>query len=118
MVQLEELARAALVGQSLLLRSLAQEWLRETAELRSVPMSVVSEEEVLAAAAGLAELFAFRRGEPPPPWTASVGPAARDTFLLKEAQTMKRLRTLCLEQSPLPLRRRRFYAPPNYLEAV
>jgi hypothetical protein len=31
---------------------------------------------------------------------------------------MKRLRNLCEQSAPMPLRRRLFYAPENYLEAL
>jgi hypothetical protein len=39
-------------------------------------------------------------------------------FLLEAAARMKRLRALCETQSPEPLRKRGFYAPPNFLEFV
>jgi hypothetical protein len=33
-----------------------------------------------------------------------------------QAETMKRLRTLCETQAPEPMRKRRLYAPPIFLE--
>ena len=62
------------------------------------------------------ELFADRRNEPPPAWTRDIGPVARPLYLVAAAESMKRLRRLCLAESPEPMRRRRLYAPPNFLE--
>ena len=70
---------------------------------------------MLAVAAALVELFAERAGQAAPDWTREVLPAPEPLFLLREAGTMKRLRKLCEEQSPLPLRRRRIYVPPDFL---
>jgi hypothetical protein len=36
-------------------------------------------------------------------------------FVVKSAETMPRLRHLCETQSPEPLRRRGFLAPPDFL---
>ena len=68
--------------------------------------------------AALLELFASRMKQEAPSWTAEVGPLSEPIFLLKAAETMKRLRQLCEAEAPEPLRKRGLYAPPNYLEFV
>jgi len=115
MVQLEQLAGAALSGDALVLRSLAQDWLRENPTIRDVAAPVSIDEDVIATAAGLVELFALRSQPPPPPLTANVGSARQPIFLVKAARTMHRLREMCVAESPLPLRRRGLYAPANFL---
>jgi hypothetical protein len=43
---------------------------------------------------------------------------AEAVFLVRAAESMPRLRRLCEEQSPEPLRRRRLLAPPDFLTAA
>lgn len=116
MVTIEQLAQAALAGDSLSLRSLTQDFLRGKPSLREYPPPRTEDARLLAAAASLIELFAMRLQQTPPPWTKDVAPLSEPIFLLKAAATMKRLRALCETQSPEPLRKRGFYAPPNFLE--
>lgn len=115
MVQIEQLARAALERESLQLRSLVQDFLRSQPNLVDVQPPQTEDEVVLAMSAALLELLALRTNQASPPWTASVGPAKEPFYLLKSAAQMKRLRQLCRQESPEPLRTRRFYAPPDYL---
>ena len=116
MVKIEQLAEAALSGESLLLRSLTQDFLRDYPALSEYPRPQTADQRLLAAAASLIELFASRLKQTPPPWTKDVGPLPEPMFLLKSAASMKRLRALCETQAPEPLRKRGFYAPPNFLE--
>jgi len=116
MVTIEQLAEAALNGESLLLRSLTQDLLREQPSLSEYPKPLISDSQLLAAAASLAELLALRLGQTPPPWTKDVGALPEPIYLLKAAANMKRLRALCEAESPEPLHKRGFYAPPNFLE--
>ena len=118
MVKIEHLARAALQGDGLLTRSLAQDFCREHPQLATVPQPVGVDMPTLAVSASLLELFALRQQQAVPMWTQQVGSLAAPIFLLKAAQTMKRLRALCEAESPEPLRKRNVYAPPNYLEFV
>lgn len=69
----------------------------------------------LALAAGLAELMAERAGQTAPGWVAGVNGAPQVTFLVQAAATMPRLRRMCEEEGPLPLRRRGLLAPPDFL---
>jgi hypothetical protein len=116
MVTLEQLAEAALNRESLLLRSLTQDLLRETPNLSDCLKPQTDDPRILAAAASLVELLALRLRQAPPKWTKDVGALSEPVYLLKAAETMKRLRTLCETDAPDPLRKRGFYAPPNFLE--
>lgn len=118
MVRIDELAEAALAGDALALRSLAQEWLAQNECLADAARPTSSDPIVLVISAGLAELLAERRNEPAPRWTREIGAAARPLYLLKSAQRMPRLRTLCENESPPPLRRRNLLAPPTFLQFV
>ena len=118
MVTLEQLAEAALNRDNLRLRSLAQDWLAEHPRLTDVPHPRTGDPRLLSAAASLVELFAQRRRQDPPVWAREVGSLPEPFFLLEAAASMKRLRVLCETQAPEPLRKRRLYAPPNFLEFV
>ncbi|MCA9920115.1 MAG: hypothetical protein KC445_19290 [Anaerolineales bacterium] len=115
MVQIEQLAKAALNRDSLELRSLVQDFLRSQPNLVDLLPPQTDDEAVLAMSAALLELLALRTNQAPPPWTAGVGPVKEPFYLLKSASQMKRLRKLCQQESPEPLRKRSFYAPPDYL---
>ena len=118
MVRIEQLAKAALKQDALLLRSLTQDLLREHPTLRNLPRPNAVDFKTLAAAASLIELLALRLRQEPPSWANEVGPLPEPIHLLKAAATMKRLRALCEQQAPEPLRKRGFYAPPNFLESA
>ena len=118
MVTIEQLAEAALKGESLLLRSLTQDLLRDQPNLSEHSKPQTNDSRLLAAAASLMELFALRLGQTPPQWTKEIGALPEPIYLLKAAASMNRLRELCETQSPEPLRKRGFYAPPNFLEFV
>ncbi|MBM3266079.1 MAG: hypothetical protein FJZ01_00395 [Candidatus Sericytochromatia bacterium] len=117
MASLDEVARAALARDALAVRSLVQDLLRERPSISDweAPHDV-SDPGLLALAAALAELLADRCGQAAPPWTAKVGPLPEPFFLLRSAETMKNLRMQCEAESPPPLRKRRLYAPANFLE--
>ncbi len=116
MVRLEQLAEAALSGEALMLRALTQDWLHENPRMADCPRPLSNDAQVLAVSAALVELFADRTGQPAPPWSRTIGPLAHPRYLLRSANTMKRLRRLCELESPPPLRRRNLYAPAEYLQ--
>lgn len=116
MVSLEHMAQAALAGEALELRSLVQDWLRENPRIDQCPRPGSDDPEVLAVAASLVELFAQRAGQPPPDWSQTIGPLDHPRYLVRAAQTMKRLRRMCQTDSPLPLRRRNLFAPAEFLQ--
>ncbi len=118
MVRIEQLAEAAINQDALSLRSLTQDLLRERPKLKDLPRPIAVDFKTLAAAAGLIEMFAERLHQEPPAWTGEIGALPEPIYLLKAAATMQRLRTLCELQAPEPLRKRKFYAPPNFLESA
>jgi hypothetical protein len=72
----------------------------------------------LAIAAGMVELPASRWQQSPPTWTQRVPALAIPFFLVTAAASMPRLRRLCEEEGPEPLRRRGLLAPPDFLTAA
>ena len=113
---IEQLAEAALQRDSLRLRSLVQDLTRAHVDWGSLKRPSTNDTRVLAVAASLSELLAERQNQNPPAWTKEVGALNEPFFLLRSAETMRRLRVLCETQSPEPMRKRRLYAPPNFLE--
>lgn len=115
MVRLEQLAEAALTGDALGLRALAQDWLAENPRIGDCTPPTSNDADVVATAAGLVELLALRGHQSPPPWTAQIGSVRNPIFLVRAARTMRRLREACEKESPLPLRQRGLYAPADFL---
>lgn len=115
MARLEDLAEAALAGDALQLRQLAQNWLRENPHLQICPPPRSDDPRITIVAAALIELFAERLNQKPPTWTAQIPGLPNPLYLLKSAQTMPRLRTMCQAESPPPLRKRNLFAPANFL---
>jgi hypothetical protein len=116
MVTIRDLAEAAISGDNFALRSLYQDFLRESPQISKCQRPQTNDVRVLAAAASLVELFAERLKQSPPAWAAEIGPLQQPIYLVPSAKTMKHLRVLCESQSPKPLHKRGFYAPPNFLE--
>jgi len=112
---IEQLAHAALQREGLRVRSLAQDLLRETDSYQDFPRPATNDLSTLVMAAALVELLAIRQNQRPPAWVHEIGAMPEPFFLLEMASHMKRLRTLCETQSPEPLRKRKLYAPPNFL---
>ena len=115
MVLVDELAEVAISGDALLLRSVARDWLRDNRQFPMIPPPKTTDPKRRAVAAALVEMFAERANQSAPHWTRDVVSSPEPLFLLREALKMRRLHQLCEEESPLPLRRRRIYAPPNFL---
>ncbi len=113
---IEQLAEAALQRDSLRLRSLVQDITRAKINWTTLPRPETKDTRLLAIAASLAELLAMRQNQTPPAWTKEIGALNEPFYLLRSAETMKRLRVLCETQSPEPMRKRQLYAPPNFLE--
>lgn len=111
----DRLAEAALNGDALALRALAQEIIAYSEPLTQLPPPEYRDAWHRSVAAALVDLLAERSGQPGPGWTESVPIAPGTRHLLAAAATLPRLRRLCEEASPLPLRRRGLFAPPNYL---
>lgn len=112
---LKEIAEAVLSGDTLKARALAQGFLKQHPRLDEVPSPATTRAEVLVVAAALIEMFSQRLGQTSPSWTQAVGGLKQPRYLVHSAQHMKRLRELCEAESPLPLKARGLFAPPDYL---
>jgi hypothetical protein len=114
-VELTDLVRAVLAHDALA----ARQWVADAARVGlhwpEVAMPQGLDATELALAAGLAEMMAERAGKSPPGWAAGVDRAPEVIFLVQAAESMPRLRLLCQEEGPLPLRRRGLLAPPEFL---
>ena len=115
MISLDELASAALNRDALQLRSLVQDFVRSGDQLAELAMPTTRDLQLLSVAAAIVELLAQRTNQPIPDWTAQVGPVSEPMFLVAAAERLPSMRTLCEDESPEPLKRRRLFAPPNYL---
>jgi hypothetical protein len=71
-----------------------------------------------AVAAAVVEMMAERSGSRPAAWTSAVPAAPERLFLVQAAEVLPRLRRLCEEEGPEPLRRRGLLAPPGFLTAA
>lgn len=116
MEQIEQLAQAALERDHLKLRSLVQDLARVNFDFSVTPRPTTADPLLLVITASLVELLALRQNQAPPAWTKDIGALKEPFFMLESAASMKRLRMLCETQSPEPMRKRRLYAPPHFLE--
>jgi len=114
-MQLSDLVKAVIERDALTARQWVADSMRSRMEWSAVeaPQGATALEQVVAAA--LVELLASRAGQPVPEWTSAIGEAETDIYLVRAARTMPRLRRLCESEAPEPLRRRRLYAPPDFL---
>jgi len=117
-MDLHDLVRALLSFDSLAARQWVADSLRNGIVWASVPAPVDLDPVGLRVAAGVAELLAARAGQPAPPWTSGIAAASTQVCLVKAAQTMPRLRHLCEQEGPEPLRRRGILAPPEFLKVA
>jgi hypothetical protein len=97
----------------------ARQWVAD-ASARSIDWSTLPRpddlsREALAVAAGVAELLAQRADQSPPAWTSEIPESPTKVWLVRWAESMPRLRRLCEQEGPEPLRRRRVLAPPEFL---
>lgn len=118
MVKIEELAIAVLAYDTLRARDMIPAFFDPMLSLALVPKPKTENRELLVTSAALLELISLRRGQTPPEWTEEIGSLAQTRYLLKAAESMRRLRSLCENESPEPLRKRGLLAPPNFLEFV
>jgi hypothetical protein len=116
MNQIEQLAHAALARDHLTLRSLVQDLARSKTDFSKATRPSTQDARLLVTTAAFVELLASRNNQTPPAWTQDIGALSEPFFLLENAITMKRLRILCEQESPEPMRRRLLYAPPHFLE--
>ncbi len=114
-MELSELVDALLQGDSIR----ARQWVADAARCRLSWSELPSPEDLSpmarAVAASIVELMASRAGQPAPPWAQAVPESPTTVFLVRAAERMPRLRRLCEEEGPAPLRKRRILAPPEFL---
>ena len=118
MIRIEDIATEALQYHSLQVRNLLQGFLQEEPIFANIPQPQTSDGNLLALSAALLELLSERSQQRAPAWTANIGAAEQPIFLVEAANRMPRLRILCEQGAPEPLRKRKIYAPPNYLTLV
>ena len=117
-MDLRDLVSALVAGEALVARQWVADARRAGVVWTTFHDPCLSDPVAQAVAAGIAELLAQRAGQPPPAWTASVPAAPYAFFLVRAAHTMPRLRRECERESPEPLRRRRLFAPADFLTAA
>lgn len=114
-MDLRELVRAILSYDALTARQWVADSLRQAFVWASMPKPTDLDEVEMGVAAGVVELLASRVGQAPPSWTTTIEASPTPVFLVKAARTMPRLRRLCEDEGPEPLRRRGILAPPEFL---
>lgn len=115
-MDLHDLVRALLSFDALTARQWVADSVRQGVVWASIPAPLGLDPVGLGVAAGVAELLAERVGQAPPPWTSAVQAAPAPVCLVKAARTMPRLRRMCEQEGPEPLRRRGLLAPPEFLK--
>lgn len=117
-MDLHDLVRALLLFDTLAARQWVADSLRQEIVWASVPAPIDLDPIGLSVAAGVAELLATRAEQAPPAWTSAVVAAPTAVCLVKAALAMPRLRQLCEQEGPEPLRRRGILAPPEFLKVA
>ncbi|MFY9821421.1 MAG: hypothetical protein WAM82_08565 [Thermoanaerobaculia bacterium] len=117
-MDLRDLVKALLAFDALAARQWIADAARSGYDWSRAPQPADLDSTASALAAGVTELMAARSGQPAPAWTASVSAAPERIFLVRSAAAMPRLRALCEREGPEPLRRRGFFAPPEFLTAA
>jgi hypothetical protein len=117
-MDLRDLVHALLSFDTLVARQWVADSLRQGVVWASVPEPAGLDPVGLGVAAGVAELLAARAGQAPPAWASTVEVAPTQVCLVKAARTMPRLRRLCEQEGPEPLRRRGILAPPEFLKVA
>jgi hypothetical protein len=114
-VDIAELIRALTSFDAMSARQWVADARRERIEWFRVAAPPIDDPREMAIAASVVELLAERAGERAPDWTRTVPPAPEPIFLVRAAASMPRTRRMCEEEGPEPLRRRRVFAPPDFL---
>ena len=113
-IPLAEAARAALRGDHLVVRQWAADCVEQRLSWSAIerPADLLGDE--LPVAAALVELMPARGGQAAPHWTSEVPEASASIYFVPMA--LRRSREVSETLGPEPLRRRRIFAMPNYLE--
>lgn len=114
-MELRDLVSALLGYDALRARALVQSAQRTSLVWSALPRPIGMSAVELALAASITELLAARAGASPPAWAESVPASPTKIFLVRAAETMRRLRATCESEGPAALRKRQFFAPPDFL---
>jgi hypothetical protein len=117
-MRLEDLIEALMRHDALFARQWVADARRAKLEWQSLAEPAGLDDAARIVAAGIVEMLAERDGVRPPSWTAAIGPAKDPILLVRAAATMPRLKRLCEDEGPAPLRRRGVLAPPDFLTAA
>ena len=117
-MQILDLAKALLRYDALAARQWVADFQRSPTPWSDLGRPEDGTDEENAVAAGVIELMAERAGQDAPTWIHDIPPSPRPIFLVRAAETMPRLRHTCEFEGPLSLRRRRLFAPPDFLTAA
>jgi hypothetical protein len=117
-MDLRDLVRSLIAGETLAARQWVADAHRARLSWPSLGMPEGLDTVELAVAAGVVELLAGRASQLPPAWTKTIGAAPEPVLLVRAAALLPRLRRLCEDEGPEPLRRRRILAPPEFLTAA
>jgi hypothetical protein len=114
-VQIQPLIEALMTFDALAARQWVADAQRLPIQWSQIALPKGLSAERMAVTAGVVELLAQRAGQPSPGWTADVPKSPQPIYLVRAAESMPRLRRLCEEQGPEPLRKRQVMAPPEFL---
>jgi hypothetical protein len=117
-VDLRELVDALVSRDALRARQWVADSVRAGFDWSHAPQPDGLDPLALAVAAAVVELMAGRQGKSPAGWTSAVPAAPHRMYLVRAAESLRRLRRLCDEEGPEPLRRRGLLAPPDFLTAA
>jgi hypothetical protein len=117
-VDLRDLVDAIVARDALRARQWVADAERATFDWSHVPEPRDLDAIRLAVAAALVELMSERRGIPTASWTRAVPASPERIYLVRAAESLPRLRRLCEQEGPEPLRRRGLLAPPDFLTAA
>jgi hypothetical protein len=114
---INELARVVLDDQGAIVGQYTMNIWDENPSFADVPKPQNVSYEELVVSAALLELFASRRNQPPPAWTAEVGGLDAPRFLMaKYAKKYPYLGEQWRRESPAPLKKRNLFASAEFLE--
>ena len=115
--QIIDLARALLDDRGAIVGQYTMNLFDETASFTDVPKPSDATYPELVVSAALLELFALRRGESAPHWTAQIGGLASPRFLMGGYEKKyPYLADVWQSEAPEPLKRRNLFASAEFLE--
>lgn len=114
---LTELVQALVCLDSRVARQILADMMASGVDWSSLALPSTLDGPELSVAAAVVELVAARAHVPAPKWTQSVGASTEPVWLIR-VEHRPRLKARLLEESPEPLRRRRVYAPEDFLTAA